>query len=309
MTNWRLVCGFNPAAAEKSKRVGDSTLRCACSVLGIAMSGWVKLYRKWLESPLAQDANANLVFMHLLVNARREPKIDKRYGYTVGVGEWDVTLKQLAETTGITVKAARGAVDRLVKYETIEKGHTARHTTGILRLCNYAAYQSGDVGQGHAEGHSEGTPRAHQGHSHKNDKKVENGEKKNTPALFSAEKKLPFEPWYQKYPRKVKKPTALKAWDKLTTEQQQLAMGCVDAYRISRLHDIQHTPHPASYLNAHQFNDGIEGDGGKKVGHVGATVSNSEEDFLREAEEHAAKVIRARELEQSERESKGSLGL
>lgn len=70
-----------------------------------------------------------------------------------------------------------------------------------------------------------------------------------------------FEQFYAKYPRKEAKKNALKAWQKLSTEQQNKALEAVDKHVHKwELEGTEKTfiPLPASWLNGWRFDDEIE---------------------------------------------------
>ena len=68
-----------------------------------------------------------------------------------------------------------------------------------------------------------------------------------------------FEKWWGQYPRKTHRGTALKAWEKLSEEEREIALKVVGAFKAYRealpSSDRQFTPHPASWLNAKAFLD------------------------------------------------------
>lgn len=70
-----------------------------------------------------------------------------------------------------------------------------------------------------------------------------------------------FDDFYAKYPRKLAKKDAARAWAKLTKEQQQKAMQTIDAHIAKWEADAtekSYIPYPASWLNGWRFDDEIE---------------------------------------------------
>lgn len=65
-----------------------------------------------------------------------------------------------------------------------------------------------------------------------------------------------FDDFWQTYGNKKSKPTAEKAWDKLTPEQQHSALDAIPAFKAS-LPDWHALPYPASYLNQHRWEDDL----------------------------------------------------
>jgi len=69
-----------------------------------------------------------------------------------------------------------------------------------------------------------------------------------------------FEEFYKKYPRKVAKKDAEKAWKKLKPEDRQLAIKAIDLhiqYWELQNTDRAYIPYPASWLNGERYNDEI----------------------------------------------------
>jgi hypothetical protein len=79
-------------------------------------------------------------------------------------------------------------------------------------------------------------------------------------------------------------------------------------------YSFQGVPRPLTLLTEAWSRDAIEARGKpleanretKLVGQIGPALTATDEDYEKEAREHAAKVIHARELQRLERESKGS---
>lgn len=118
--------------------------------------GWVRLWRKWRDHEMASDPNATLVFLHLLTEARRDSKLNRRYGYTLQRGQCDLTQDQLAERTALTRKAVREALSRLEKYETIVRGQQKGRQPAIITIVNFDRYNPDATDNGHQEGHGNG---------------------------------------------------------------------------------------------------------------------------------------------------------
>ena len=69
-----------------------------------------------------------------------------------------------------------------------------------------------------------------------------------------------FDEFYKKYPRKVAKKDAQKAWNKLKPEDRQLAIKAIDQHIKFWEHsgtDRSYIPYPASWLNGERFHDEI----------------------------------------------------
>lgn len=67
-----------------------------------------------------------------------------------------------------------------------------------------------------------------------------------------------FDVFWKKYPRKVAKPNALKAWNRLKPSDE-LLQKMLSAINTQGLNDkeIQFVPHPATWLNGHRWEDDV----------------------------------------------------
>lgn len=63
-----------------------------------------------------------------------------------------------------------------------------------------------------------------------------------------------FDDFWQKYPKKVAKKDAMKAWIKLNPESQQKAFEALPLH-CKRWDDPQYIPHAATWLNGERFED------------------------------------------------------
>ena len=215
--------------------------------------GWVKLWRKWRDHEMASDPNATLVFLHLLTEARREPKKNRRYGYTLERGQCDLTLGQLSELTSLSVKSVRGALDRLERYETIKRGTQKGKQPAIITIVNFDTYNP-DVSD---KGNQRGDQGADKGQL---PEKVEKG-KNTTPPRKSAGYTEDFEAWWKHHPRKIEKPNAFKEWRKLSTDERAMALDYIEAYaeawdtydpdKVRR----SFCPYPERWLKRHRWQD------------------------------------------------------
>jgi hypothetical protein len=69
-----------------------------------------------------------------------------------------------------------------------------------------------------------------------------------------------FDEFYKKYPRKMGKKDAQKAWNKLKPEDRQLAIKAIDLHIKYWEHtntDRAYIPYPATWLNSERFHDEI----------------------------------------------------
>lgn len=84
-----------------------------------------------------------------------------------------------------------------------------------------------------------------------NKKSVDKEEENNSNQLFDE--------FREKYPRKVWKKDAMKKFDKLKKEDQELAIKMIDVFKKTRQwQNEQYIPHPTTYINQERFRDEVE---------------------------------------------------
>ena len=70
-----------------------------------------------------------------------------------------------------------------------------------------------------------------------------------------------FDAFYSKYPRKVSKQASIKAFNKLTAKNKKKAIETIDShikYWTDNDTQIEHIPHPSSWLNQERFDDQLQ---------------------------------------------------
>ena len=150
--------------------------------------GYVKLWRKKLDSDLWRNKNANRVFDFILLSATR-----KAIKYSVGArvlelqpGDYVSSIRKIAEKCSLTVKETRGALDFLYRTERVQAGagmndDSARTNPGtnraqpgaqrraqgfsIFSVVNWHAYQPDYIPEGTEKDTEKGKERAQLGHS------------------------------------------------------------------------------------------------------------------------------------------------
>lgn len=103
------------------------------------MEGWIKLHRKMLNWEWMDEPNMVALFLHCLLKANYEDKLYK--GELVRRGEFVTSLSKLSEETGLTVRQARTALDRLISTQSVTKWISPKNRT-IIRVIEYDKYQS-----------------------------------------------------------------------------------------------------------------------------------------------------------------------
>lgn len=136
-------------------------------------SGYIKLYRKFLEWEWYDDDNCTRLFIHCLLKANY---MDKQWrGKTILRGQFFTSIDTLSKELHLTTKQIRIAISKLENTgEILKKG--ANEGTYIT-ICNYDSYQQIEQAEGQTEGKrgaSEGQTKGKRGATTKKDKKEKN---------------------------------------------------------------------------------------------------------------------------------------
>ena len=103
----------------------------------MANEGYIKLYRKMKKWGWYKDQNTKDVFLHLLLEACYEPCF-YRNTY-LEVGQVAMTVAEISEETGISVKSVRTSLNKL--KSTNELAIKTTNKFSIFTLKNYSDYQ------------------------------------------------------------------------------------------------------------------------------------------------------------------------
>ena len=118
------------------------------------MAGYIKIYRKLLDWGWFGVPSALSTFIYLLLKANF---IDSEYkGVLIKRGQAVFGYEALAEKTGISVKQARSAIDKLKR--TGEISVWTNRQFSVATIANYELYQAD-------EGQTEGKRRANEGNN------------------------------------------------------------------------------------------------------------------------------------------------
>lgn len=100
--------------------------------------GWIKLHRQITEWEWYKDNNTKSLFLHLLIEATKEPR--RLLGYTLKSGQLITTVNKLSDQTGLSVRQVRVSLDKLVKSQNIDKQTTNKFT--VITIVNYTFFQN-----------------------------------------------------------------------------------------------------------------------------------------------------------------------
>jgi len=221
--------------------------------------GWIKLHRKMTEWEWYTDHNTFILFMHLLLTVNYE---DSRYrGHDVPRGSRVAGLNRLSEETGLSFQKLRTVIDKLKSTGEITVKSTNKFS--IITICNFDKYQDREDGDQQAKQQPD------QQTSNKRvttSKEVKKERSKESSSVVDDR----FNLFWEKYPKKVGKKEARKAWEKQKcwNGQFELIMDRVDMFAsFCDGKDKQFIANPASWLNGERWNDEIyEINEGQKVG-------------------------------------------
>lgn len=145
--------------------------------------GYVRLWRRTLDSDLWQNKNANRLFDFFLMSATR---LSRKYSVGSQVlelapGDYVSSIRKLAVKCGLTVKEIRGALRFLYCTDRVsnrahqtaqEEAQKRAQPFTVFSVVNWHIYQADQISEGTAEGTPKGTAegreRAQRGHKNKN---------------------------------------------------------------------------------------------------------------------------------------------
>ena len=153
-----LTGGENGEASAHANVVGASTPEPGRVLLTMS-TGWVKLYRQFIDWQWYTDPNAKAVFIHCLLMANVEKK--EWRGISIDRGSFITSIGKLAIDLGLTYKAVRVAIEKLKRGNEIECSGASQWTT--ITVCKYDTYQSGINTEGRAKGEQQGEQGANEG--------------------------------------------------------------------------------------------------------------------------------------------------
>lgn len=145
--------------------------------------GYVRLWRRTLDSDLWQNKNANRLFDFLLMSATRVPRRLSSGAQVIDLapGDYLSSIRKLAEKCGLTVKEIRGALrflyctDRVSNraHQAAQEGAQKRaQPFTVFSVVNWHIYQADQISEGTVKGPpedtAEGKERAQRGHKNKN---------------------------------------------------------------------------------------------------------------------------------------------
>jgi hypothetical protein len=220
--------------------------------------GYIKLWRKSIESPLWQNQTVWRLFEWCLLKASYTDHI-QIVGYqqvTLKPGELIFGRKKAALETGLTEQNIRTALSVLQLTNTLTIKVTNKYS--IIQIQKWEIYQDAN----HQSNQQNVTPVTNnqpatnqQLTTNKKDKK----DKKDKNNIYMVQ----FEEFWKLYPRKVNKAKAQKAFLGLKPTEKlfKTIMASLDKAKESRewvKEEGQYIPHPTTWLNGKRWEDEID---------------------------------------------------
>jgi len=214
--------------------------------------GYIKVYRKVIESQVFQNEGLFKVFMWCLLKANHKGQwvqVKTGKGTTevwVEPGQFIFGRFKAAKKLKMNPETVRKRMMKLKTMQNLTMSSTRQYS--LVTIVNWEFYQ----------GHDEKVPcevpsKYHPSTTNKN---VKN---KESIGHFDLEG---FDAFWKVYPRKVKKKESLKVWEKLKPDEQltQIIIAAVEKQKTSEWkdRDKKHIPHPSTWLNGERWNDEIE---------------------------------------------------
>ena len=227
--------------------------------------GWIKLYRSIQNSSVFADKEPYTrreAWIWILMNANIKDSYFYHSTERVDVrrGQLCVSTRKLAELWHRSRTWCADTITVFVADGMLEKSRTPGGT--LLTVVNYCFYQDCDdnsrtLGRP-TDGQLVGQMADGEWANNKNIKKNKEVKKERNISPI-----VPFEQFWEAYPKKVGKEAALKAFKKIAPDEDlmQTILGAIVKQKLSRQwqeNGGQYIPYPATWLNGHRWEDEME---------------------------------------------------
>lgn len=228
--------------------------------------GWVCVHRKLLDNPIFKNDKLFRVFMFCLLRAQHTAG-DQLVGDSVvylDKGQLATGRIAISEQTGLSQQNVRTAISKLEKLGILTIKPTTKYS--VITMVNWNQYQQTNQQVTSCQPTSNQLPTTSNNVNNGN-----NGNKVDQSKIARDELiKNSFEYWWKSYPKKAAKPTAFKAWQKITKKMDEqtvrdLTNHIADDCKM-RLESLANGEdkflgfdrlHPSTYLNQERYNDDI----------------------------------------------------
>ena len=205
-------------------------------------NGWIKLHRKILDNPISHRPQWAWIWVVLLLLASHDDKesfIFDDQQMHLKKGQFITGRKKLSQITGVSETTVERVLDYLEKSRQI--GQQKNTKNRVITILNWELYQNVD---------NKRTTNGQQTDTIKNI--ISKEDKKNTVPS------IPFEQFWDIYPKKVDKKKSEEKWGRLPYEVQLAILKDIPARQQGRQWQEGYIPHPTTYLNGERWTDQIE---------------------------------------------------
>lgn len=218
-------------------------------------NGYIALWRKLLQTSFYKDSYALHLAVHLMLRAsHREHKII--------FNNQELTIKQGELITGRANLSAETGINSATIYKKLKLLENigfcnikSNNRFSIISVCKYKDFQI----EKNKQEQQEEQPRNNSVTTKEQPRNTYNKDNKGNKENIYADVFLSF---YNDYPKKIAKPAAYKAWQKINPDSSLvvLIMGGLSKWKVSPdwLKDNgQYVPHPATWLNQRRWEDDV----------------------------------------------------
>ncbi len=224
------------------------------------MAGWIKLDRKIKD--WQWFSNSNMVHLFLVLLLKANHKLGYHQGTTIFRGQLKTSLEALSSETTLSIQTIRTCLNRLKSTGEITSKSTNKYR--IITITNYDTYQEGcgDGQQAKEQAEQQTTNKQltikQQTTNNKQECKEEKEEKESKKKIVPGKNVL-FEKFWEEYhsvteKTKTDRKAALTYWNKLSTDEKNLAIEKISDYACSNSNKI-YLKKARTYLADKNFED------------------------------------------------------
>lgn len=223
------------------------------------MDGWVKLWRKSLNSGLIQNAELWTFWCWCLLKAGHKPR-KQMIGWQevhTEAGQFVFGRKKAAKELKMSEQTVRTCLKKLKNMENLTIKTTNKYS--IIIINKWDSYQQNE-NENNQQDNQQATSRQPASNHKQELKNVKNKNKEICASGYSSD----FEAWWTHYPnsKKIAKKKAWEAWKKATDKPGVDEMiQTLEAQKQSKQwikEQGQYVPHPATYLNQGRWADSFQ---------------------------------------------------
>ena len=218
-------------------------------------TGWIKLHRKILDNAIFKNDKLFRVFMYLLLKAGHSER-EQLLGDSIvqlKSGQWATGRKAISRDTGLTEQNVRTAITKLEKLGILTIKVTSKYS--IFSIANWDNYQQDNQQVTKCQ------PTSNQQVTTIKNVKNDKNDKNIKKTKFSDLQQEAFDHFWDLYPKKVAKPSALKSFKAKTKgmkEDQLMEFTDLISFDSSKRFEKtekQFIPNPSTYLNQERYED------------------------------------------------------